>query len=391
MIAERRVVVVGAGPGGAAVSYFLARGGAEVVLFDKSDFPRDKTCGDALSPRALGVIEAMGLLDEVSAGAHRADEVRIHAPDRRSAQVPLPRPRGLPGHVLVVPRLRLDHLLESRAVEAGAHFRRARVASLARGDGRVRGVVLEDGSVVEAGAVVLATGAATPLVRDAGLLPPSPLGVAARRYYDDIPGLAPRLEIFFDGVDLPGYAWLFPSGDRSANVGVGFFGDAPRSPATALARLVETHPILSRTLAGARADGPARGFPLRIGLPPARLTRPGLIAVGEAAGLVNPLTGEGIDYALESGRLAAQALLDAADPEDARVRYDRAARARFRRLFVVLQGARRLYFNAPMLNRIFGRGSRRPYLVRTLVEVCFGNAEPLRVVGPRAVLELLRP
>jgi len=387
-----RIVVVGAGPAGAAASYFLARAGLCPLLVDRAEFPRDKVCGDAVSPRALGVVEAMGALAEVVSLGFRAEEALLVSPDGRSATAAIPRPPGLPGYVVTVPRFRLDHVLKRRAVEAGARFRRARAAGLVRDKGRVAGVRTEDGAVVEADLVILATGAATPLVREAGLLPDGPpLGMAARRYFEDVADLSARIEIFFDGVDLPGYAWVFPSAPRAANVGIGSFGASSRAPARALDDLIERHPRLHAALDGARATGPARGFPIRIGLPPARLTRPGVLVAGEAAGLVNPLTGEGIDYALESGRLAAEAIAACRDADGALARYDAAARRRFRRLFLVLHAARGLYYNARVLNRIVGRAAERPYLVRTFLDVCFGTAEPLRVVGPRAVFEILRP
>ncbi len=393
---RRQAIVVGAGPAGAATAFFLGRAGIDVLLLDKARFPRDKTCGDAVSPRALGVLGEMGLLDEVSARAQRCDEVCLVAPNHHTTVTAVPRPPGLPDHVLVIKRLHFDHMVQRRAVAAGAEFRVEPVRALLQEGGAVVGVRLDGDRSVRADLVVLATGAAMPLLKDAGLLDRKPeMILAARRYYDEIPEVEPRLEFYFDHVDLPGYGWLFPAGPHSANVGIGYMGTVDGSPLSAFARFVDSHPRL-RSLARARPDGAVRGYPLRVDFPRARKTGSGVLAVGEAVGLVNPFTGEGIDYALESGRIAGETIAPALREGGGRLAeglraYEKALDARFRRLFVVLTLARRAYFNGPMLNRVLGGAPARKYLVDTLLEVCLGTLDPLRALGPRALFELLRP
>ncbi len=392
----RQVVVVGAGPAGSAVAYFLGRSGKDVLLLDKSGFPRDKICGDAVGPRALRVLREMGLLDELACEAHRAGQVVVRAPNHRATPAAVPSAGAGLDHIIVIPRLKLDHAILRRALAAGAEFREARVEGLVTGNGAVRGVRLSGGARVRADLTVLATGAATPLVKEAGLLPSPPSFIhAVRRYYQDIERLEPRLELYLDHVDLPGYGWVFPTGAGSANVGVGYSGRDAWLPRVGLERFLSSHPRLQSLLSRARGSGPARAYPLRVDFPRGAVTGNGILTVGEAAGLVNPITGEGIDYALESGQLAAEAISEAVSagfPLSRRCLrpYRDRLHARFAMQFRFLHIARRVYFNAFVLDRVFGRDERRPYLPDAFLGVCFGAAEPRRMFGPRALLEMAR-
>src|SRR5437879_10900677 len=118
----RDVVVVGAGPGGSTAAHYLARNGLDVLLLDKSEFPRDKICGDGLTPRAVAVLHDMGVLNRLLAVGHRINGVEIHAPDGFSTAAPIPSQNGLPASMLVVPRVTLDNAIRERAVGSGAGF-----------------------------------------------------------------------------------------------------------------------------------------------------------------------------------------------------------------------------------------------------------------------------
>jgi flavin-dependent dehydrogenase len=335
----------------------------------------------------------MGVLERVAAAAHAARQFRFHAPNGATSSTPVPKVAGAPEEVLVVPRSVLDAILVTRAIEAGARFQVAKVAGLVHEAGAVRGVRLVDGTRLSSDLVVLATGAALPLVREAGLAPARPaMLVAARRYFSGIRGLRAGLEFLFDGVALPGYAWLFPVGAERANVGLGWTRAIRGAPRAGLDRLVRAHASLARTLDGATPEDPARGCPLRVDFLRSRTSAAGVLAAGEAAGLVNPVTGEGIDYALESGRVAAEAILEAGgDPARAGRRYDASVASRFRTLFRVLTLSERIYYNGPGLNRFFGGNPGRQRLVDLLVDVCFGAADPKRLLSPRTLFQVLRP
>jgi flavin-dependent dehydrogenase len=243
--------------------------------------------------------------------------------------------------------------------------------------------------------VVLATGASTALLREAGLLPRQPtMSIAARRYYSGVAEAAPHLNFYFDHVPLPGYGWLFPTGPHSANVGIWYSGRWPLSTRAAFAPLVQQHPRIRRLLAAAQPVGPLKSYPLRTDFLRSQRLQPGVLGVGEAVGLVNPFTGEGIDYALESGQLAAgvitEALAGGRPTYERLMPYVRQLDARFRRLFIVMSLAHTFYFNAPTFNRLFGRGERSQRLVDALIRICFGGGDPLHTLRPRFVLDLLR-
>jgi geranylgeranyl reductase family protein len=388
------VVVIGAGPAGSATAWHLARAGVPTLLVDKSDFPRDKVCGDCLSPRAQQVLGRMGLLDRVAAHAHQAPGIRFQAPGGARAEARIFGNGRLPDRTLVIPRQHLDHLLLQHAVAAGAHFRVAHIRALpAFGS---KGEILLQQIGIRARMLVIATGAAIGLFKQTPLAPIGPVhSTAARCYVNGIADLDPELEFLFDHLPLPGYAWLFPTGPNSANVGFWYSGRKRLSAAAQLPRLLGAHPWLSQRLAQAHDPGPMLGFPIRTDFLRAPKIGPGLLCVGEAAGLVNPFTGEGIDYALESAELAAAVIFTALSggggmiPQAALRAYPRALNQQFRNLFVLMELMQRHVFNAWVFDRLFGRGEQGQQLVDRLIQVCFGAAPPWTLLHPWQLSRLL--
>ncbi len=315
---EVEALVIGGGPGGSSAAYHLARAGVRVLLIEKERFPREKVCGDGLTPRAVRALEAMGIRSEAK-DFFRVEGLRIRGGDV-VLEFPWPSLPGIPPYGLVAERARLDSLLLARARQAGAEvWEGARALCLLRDgeEGPVAGArVAVDGEPVEAraGVVVAACGAGSALVRDPlpDRDPAAPVGVAARAYYPS--GSPPRwLESFLDlrasGRALPGYGWIFPLPGGRVNVGVGLLArPRPSSLKGLLASWVATLP--SEFGVEPRPLEPPRSGPLPMGgtRPPAA---PGLLLVGDAAGMVNPFTGEGIAYALESGALAAMVAREA--------------------------------------------------------------------------------
>lgn len=396
------VIVVGAGPGGSATAHYLARRGLDVLLLDKSDFPRDKTCGDGLTPRALDVLADMGLLDEVVPAGNRAVGVTVIAPNGLSTSAPIPRKDGLPGYVLVVPRYTLDDAIRRRAVASGARFDSpVHVVDIQPDTDHVtvRGERGGESAAFKGRMAVVAAGANLKLLSRMGVLRrPPPLMLAARAYYEGVRGLDGRIHFHFDGVPLPGYGWVFPLSGSSANVGAGFFRvgwasrNVPDTPRQAFDAFVRS-PAMQTRLSSARRAGPVKGFPLRVDFASAPTFAERTVFVGEAAGLVNPLTGEGIDYALESGRLAAEHLADlfaAGDFSRAGLEaYDRRLRQRFQRLFVFCSRMRDLYVNRLFLNRLVGIAGRRPELKMLLVNIALGNQDASEGVSLRTILKVI--
>ena len=334
------VAVVGAGPGGSAAAYWLARAGADALLVDKAHFPRSKPCGDGLTPRAVGLLESMGLGDSILKRGWTFAGVRIFAHDRRSSLVNLRAgDDGQPRQGLVIPRRDLDDALRQQAVSAGARFlpgftalaphrRRGRLAGL---QGRYDKRPL----TIEAQLIVVATGANRTLVRALGLSDEDRLrALALRAYVAGLQGLDDYIEIYLDRESLPGYAWVFPTGDGTANVGAGIrLNDVTTADGGRQLRATFDRLLRSSRLAGGQLLGRPQGFPLRTDFPAIPTYASGVLVVGEAAGLVNPLTGEGIALALESGQLAAEvaseALLSGDFSSDRLRRYDDVLRERY--------------------------------------------------------------
>jgi geranylgeranyl reductase family protein len=315
------LAVVGAGPAGtaAALGALHADPGARVLLLDREDFPRDKTCGDGVAPHVLDVLASVGVsgvVDDwrpVRRLALRVDDVAVEREMSRPARV--------------VPRAVLDARLLERAVAAGAHLVRHRVRSVRRDGARVA----LDGRF-SARVVVGADGAHSVVRRAAGLPPVRRRALALRGYAPVTDGREGRQVIVFGRARQPSYAWSFDRGDGLANVGYGELLDGARpapSRADLLARLEELLP-------GAAAGGTAwraHHLPLssaRLALPAGRL-----LPAGDAAGLVNPMTGEGIYYAVATGVLAGRSAVAALAAPGAGARagvaYASAVRALLRR------------------------------------------------------------
>jgi geranylgeranyl reductase family protein len=395
------VAVVGAGPAGSAAAYFLARRGLDVLLLDKARFPRDKTCGDGVSPRALAVLDRMGLLPELLVRGVRSSVVRLFSPDGRSVEAEVPPHPGLADYTLVIPRFVLDDLIRQRAVAAGARFAGDVHVQGVRRDGRAMEVIGQGGRRYRARLAILATGASVSLLQAAGVLTRLPaMMVAARAYYENLRGLDGKITFHFDGVPLPGYGWVFPVSPTCANVGAGYFKAErrgrvlPASPRAALDRFL-TVPHLREMLDGAEQAGPVKGFPLRVDFATAPTIGDGLLLVGEACGLVNPFTGEGIDYALESAEIAAAYVHEQLPRGDfsrrALKEYDRRLRQRFQRAFVYTSRIRDFYMTREwLLNRFLSLAVRRPELKVLLVDVALGNRDPADGVSLRTVYKILR-
>lgn len=321
-------IVVGAGPGGSAAACVLARGGARVALVDKADWPRDKACGDLVGPRGLTVLSELGV--DVAASLPVGD---MRVVSRRGSVRLRCRPgRTYPGHAIALPRRDLDARLRDAAVAAGAEPFVARASSPTEGVDGVDGVELSTGAVVRGDVVIGADGALSAVGGWAGLVDPSRVlwGFALRTYVRHPIALP---EIWWweptPGRAYPGYGWAFPGPGGEANVGLGAGVLADRGAAVQVARAWPTfaRDLVARGVLAEVPAGPTLGGWLKLGMVGTRPAARRVLLVGDAAGLVNPLQGEGISQALESGQAAALAVL--ADPATAAARYRTALLARF--------------------------------------------------------------
>ena len=322
------IAVIGAGPAGAATAIRAARAGARVVVFEKGAHGRDKVCGDGLTPRAVGALDELKIpLDD----AHYIKGLRMIA-GKQVRELDWPTTDRFPNHGAVWPRRRLDTALMDAAEEAGAELVYETEAAPIVDNGRVTGVVA-DGRTVDAGLTVVAAGAQGAVARMLGAerVADEPFGLAIRTYaatprHTDV-HLEACLSLRDDrGTAIPGYGWMFPAGDGTVNIGVGALSTMKGFKKLNLNTLLEAY----RHLVQDDWDlGPNLERPRAWRLPMSAKRRhgPGWVAIGDAAGFVNPMNGEGIDYGLESGMLAADLFLE--DPATAPERYDRLVGERF--------------------------------------------------------------
>ncbi len=363
------VVIIGAGPGGSAAAHFLGARGLDVLLLDRANFPRDKTCGDGLTPRALRALERMGLGS--IPGCH-VNGYEVIAPNGRSTTATVAGAR-------VVPRLTLDHLLLQQAIDRGARFEPGvTVSSVEPVNHGVR-VHTQNSGAFDARIGIIATGAATSVLKRSGILRRQPRAMlAARAYFDVAYDLPSTFQLSFLRAPMPGYGWIFPVEKRTANVGVGFLPH--KHSGTSVAAMDH----FTSGLTGLKQVGPLKGYPIRVDFLRAPTFAPNTLLVGEAAGLVNPLTGEGIDYALESGEIAAEHVvrgLSSGAHHAWHTDYDRLLRSRFEKIFQFSEWIRDWYCKPPLLNLLVPLANRRPELRQLLADIVLGERQP-RGYGP---------
>nr|WP_220099715.1 menaquinone reductase [Mycolicibacterium monacense] len=309
------VVVVGAGPAGSAAAAWAARAGRDVLVIDSARFPRDKACGDGLTPRAVAELERLGL------GPWLDTRIR-HRGLRMSGfgaavEVAWPGP-SFPSTGSAVPRTELDDRIRSVAADDGAKMLLGTKAVGVEHDssGRVETLTLDSGEEVGVGTLIVADGARSTLGRALGRQwhQQTVYGVAVRGYLasprSDEPWITSHLELRSpEGKVLPGYGWIFPLGNGEVNIGVGALATEKRPADAALRPLMSHYTALRREEWG--FDGEPRA-PLSALLPMggavSGVAGPNWMLIGDAAACVNPLNGEGIDYGLETGRLAADLL-----------------------------------------------------------------------------------
>ncbi len=369
---EADVIIVGAGPGGSTAAYHLARQGLDVLMLEKSEFPREKVCGDGLTPRAVKQLTKMGIVGPGGppgtpgaphgADGAQADGWMVHKGLRVIGggvriELDWPELASYPNYGLTRTRLDFDDILARTAVAAGAKLqtRTTVTGPITDAAGRVVGVEATVGPDKEparftAPLVLSADGVSGrfPLAMGLAKRDDRPIGVAVRQYYfsparhdDDYLESWLELRDGKTGTDrlLPGYGWIFGMGDGRVNVGLGILNSSRAF------RNVDYRQMMLDWLAGtpdewqmndqAFADGPIRGAALPMGFNRVPHYTRGVMLVGDSGGMVNPFNGEGIAYAMESAELAAeiaaQALSRPAGPQRERALhfYPRELRARY--------------------------------------------------------------
>jgi geranylgeranyl reductase family protein len=392
------VLVVGAGPAGSAAAYALAQAGLDVLLLEKTEFPREKVCGDGLTPRAVKSLVDMGIDTSEANGFVRNRGLRIIGGGMR-LELPWPELATYPDYGLVRPRLDFDDLLANHARKAGARLQTGTnvTGPVLDAAGQVVGVTAKVGpdkveTNFHAPLIIAADGVSARLALALGIAKRDdrPMGVAVRRYYtsprthDDM--LESWLELRAENGDLlPGYGWVFGVGDGTSNVGLGLLNTTKAWQDT------DYRKLLTSWVGGMPdewqfteefATGPIRGAALPMGFNRQPHYTRGVMLIGDAAGAVNPFNGEGIAYAMESGLLAAevavQALARPAGParEKALQAYPEAMKATYGGYYTLGRVFVQLIGNPKVMQLATRHGLPHPLLMKFTLKLLANLTDP---------------
>lgn len=322
------VLVVGGGPAGSAAAFWLARSGHDVTLVEKKEYPRDKTCGDGLTPRAILQLEEMGFDFEVPE-FHRITGLRSYAGDDLMIEMPWPQHSRFPDWGGVIRRRDLDMQVARLAEKEGVRLREKTTAKPVIEDGQLTSVNLVnggEGEVVAPDVTIIADGSMNRFGRDLGTARRRdyPMGMAARGYFSSPMSEDSFLESQLDlrdssGATMPGYGWVFPLGDGTVNVGVGLLSTFKRWKNVNTTHMMNDYVATAPEYWGLGEESALSkptGGKLTMSYSRGPLVGNNWVTIGDAAGAINPWNGEGISYAYETGRLAADYVSEAIGADD---------------------------------------------------------------------------
>jgi menaquinone-9 beta-reductase len=319
------VLIAGAGPAGSGLACHLASKGMHVIVAEAETFPRDKVCGDGVSPVALDELHQMGITGTKKfKKANEIKRVGLFIKDEK-VFINLAKPDRLPFHARIIPRIELDGWICEAAKKAGAVYLEST---------RVIGYTTSPGSAfvklknrkktfqIRARVLVGADGGSSTVARQMRGGKPSEeyqlLGL--RAYYEGVNGPADRVDIYFSEESFPGIFWMFPKGSGGANIGIAMVSrtlpDKPSHVKELLQNHIRNNPDIAERIGAGKLDGKMKGWPITFYNPDSDITCNRLLLVGEAAGLINPLSGDGIQYALLSARWASETLADCFQNDD---------------------------------------------------------------------------
>ena len=391
-VLRTEVLVVGGGPAGAAAGFWLARLGHDVTVIERKKFPREKTCGDGLTPRAVKELGDMGLVDQLSQ-FHRYEGLRATA-HGKALELKWPTHPIYPQYGYVVRRRELDMMVARNAQDAGAKLleEHEAIAPIIESD-CVRGAMVTnkvDGSTIAIHAqyVIIADGANSRFGRAIGTSREKswPYGTAIRTYWKSPRHDEPWIESALDvkdrnGKSMPGYGWIFPVGDGTINIGVGLLSTFKNFKDVNTSHLLDSYAYMVADrweIDPTQPECKATSGKIPMGGSVGPKVGNTHIVIGDAAGSVNPFNGEGIDYAYETAHIAADVLHDALLANDSEIlkRYDQIIEDEYGQYFKVA--------------RLFARIIGRPVLMRELSRVGI-NSRTLMEWVLRIMANLLRP
>ncbi len=390
---EADVIVVGAGPAGSTTAFYLAQAGLHVLLLEKSRFPREKVCGDGLTPRAVKALVGMGIDLSERNGWLRNKGLRVIGAGHRM-ELRWPDLSSYPDYGLVRPRTDFDEILARRAEQAGALLlENTTVTGPVIDDrtGRITGVKASNERTYVARAIIAADGNSSRLSVAMGLRKRDdrPLGVAVRTYYKTPRHDDDYLESWLDLWDgdrlLPGYGWIFGMGDGTSNVGLGLLNTSHAFGNT------DYRVMLQKWLDGMPAEWgfgehnrtePVRGAALPMGFNRTPHYHRGLLLAGDAGGMVNPFNGEGIAYAMESGEILARTIVhafargDAAQAERVLAAYPQALREAYGGYYALGRQFVKLIGHPGLMRYATKHSMTRPALMRFALKLLANLTDP---------------
>lgn len=393
------VLVVGGGPAGTAAALWLARDGHPVTLVEAKEYPRDKTCGDGLTPRAIHQLQDMGFDFDVPS-FHRVDGLRSYAGDDLMIELPWPDHSRFPNWGGVIRRRDLDEQVARLAEKEGVAVREKTTATPVVSEGRLVGVDLSSNGETERvtpAVTVVADGSQSRFGRELGITRRKdyPLGLAARGYYSSPRSGDRFLESQLDlrdssGATMPGYGWVFPLGDGSVNVGVGLLSTFKRWKHVNTTHMMNDYVATAPGYWGLSEEtrlGKPFGGKLIMSYSRGPLVGSNWVTIGDAAGAINPWNGEGISYAYETGRVAARYVGEAAATGDMGIlrRYPQHLEDEFGLYFKMARVFVKAIGNPPVMRALAHTGLHsRPLMEWTLKVMANLLDEDEKGVGERA-------
>ncbi len=305
---QANVAIIGAGPAGTAAAAHLGQLGVRnVVLVDRADFPRDKTCGSGISPRGIDVLRELGVWRQIEPEAYWIKGIRLVTPGGYESV----QSAGDNVEAIICHRRTFDHILLKKAVDRGVRFIPNFSATGAiEEDGRMRGFVGRDGTEIRARVTIVAGGSHCRI----GVKQDRPRKIinAIMGWWDDCEFIPNHVEMIFDKMVVPYYGWLFPEGERRVNIGITYEDpDNSKNARQLFQAFLDKH--FSERLKGATQVGGWKGHPIHYSYSVSDLTGPGRIVIGEAGLMTHPATAEGIYQGMQSGMFGAEAAADIID------------------------------------------------------------------------------
>ena len=320
------VLIAGGGPSGALCAYYLAKAGKKVIIIDAENFPRDKVCGDFVSPVGLTELMHIGIsgFDEFEK-TNKIACATVHLDGQAMINKNLPQMEGLPDYGRVIPRLILDNWIIAAAQKQGAQLItpcRLKQYTVENDCVKIECSIEDKDRVIYTRLLIGADGSNSIVARILNGKKPEPENkiIAVRAYFENINCVANQAELFFSSKSFPGYYWFFPTGATTANVGIGMMlENFPKSDINLtklLMDMIDNDAAFKARIGAGRIINKVVGFPLSIYNPRAVLVKDRVLLTGDAAGLINSINGEGIQYALQSGRWAAECVINCLATDD---------------------------------------------------------------------------